>query len=102
MDKLDVLLSRLDVLLTELPETADDILLMMESYGDECVGANNKDNPDKDICYGCMKETWKEIEAFAAEYERLKNLEELAKKQEPLGGEFEKVLHDNLCDLYEK
>jgi len=31
-----------------------------------------------------------------------KSLEELAKKQEPLGGEFEKVLHDNLCDLYEK
>ena len=61
--------------LTELPENAKDVLLIMESYGDECVGANNKDNPDKDLCHELMQETWKEIEEFAVEYERLKKAE---------------------------
>lgn len=43
-----------------------------------------------------LQEQWRQGQEF------LSNLEEFVKTQEPLGGEFEKVLHDNLWDLYEK
>lgn len=53
------------------------------------------------LCEACVVgEAIATLESMQADKEAMDMLRDFASKQEPLGAEFSKVLHDNLSELY--
>ena len=58
-----------------LPETAEDVLLLIEAVGDLFVLLQKRDNPEIEEYERMYLQDWEDVKAMANEYERLKKNE---------------------------